>query len=112
MSDHGENPFPFNDEDRPEYQKRQQRFRDLAASAGDFRGALGTHTEKRLVDDDEGDIQFAIGERDGRVVIDFGTPVHWLGMTPQQASDFASAVLRRAREVGRKAGETVAFTIG
>lgn len=25
--------------------------------------------------------------KDGKVVLDFGTPVAWVGMTPQQAAD-------------------------
>jgi len=111
MSNHGNSPFDFGDEDRPEFQKRQQLLRDLMNSTADFRGALGQFPESALTKDDEGAIRFAIGERDGKVVIDFGTPVHWMGMTPQQASDFASAVLKRARAVARRNGETVAFTI-
>lgn len=111
MSNHGPKPFDFGD-DKPEFQKRQQRFRDFINSVADFRGAVGDFPEGRLTKDDEGAIQFAIGERDGKVVIDFGTSVHWLGMTPQQAADFASAVLKRARQVARENGETVGFTIG
>jgi hypothetical protein len=77
-----------------------------------FRGALGDYTEGKLTKQDEGAIQFAIGEMNGKVVIDFGTAVHWVGMTPQQAADFASAILSRARLTARKNGETVGFTIG
>ena len=61
---------------------------------------------------DEGAIQFSIGEKDGKVVIDFGTPVAWVGMSPQQAADFASTLLKRARLVARQNGESVGFTIG
>jgi O-acetyl-ADP-ribose deacetylase (regulator of RNase III) len=85
--------------------------RDLLNTTG-FRGALGDFPEGQLTKTDEGAIQFAIGEKDGKVVIDFGTPVHWLGMTPQQAADFASAIIKRAREAARKNGKTVGFTIG
>lgn len=110
MSNHGPNPFEFNDGDKPAFQKRQQLMRDLLSTTG-FRGAVGDFPEGVLTKDDEGSIQFAIGERDGKVVIDFGTPVHWLGMTPQAAADFASLVLKRAREVGRKRGNSIGFTI-
>ena len=111
MSNHGQNPFDFGDDGRPEFQKRQERIRELMDSVADFRGALGQFPEPALTKDDEGAIQFAIGERDGKVVVDFGTSVHWLGMTPQQAADFASTILKRARLVARKNGETVGFTI-
>ncbi len=106
MSHHGDEPF-----DGPYFQKRQKLMRDLLNTTG-FRGAIGSFPEGELTKSDEGAIQFAIGEQDGKVVIDFGTSVHWLGMTPQQAADFASAVLKRARLVGRKNGETVTMTIG
>jgi hypothetical protein len=109
MSHHG--PNPFDGEQGPDFQKRNALMRDLLNTAG-FRGAIGAYPEGKLTPADEGNIQFAIGERDGKVVIDFGTSVHWLGMSPQQAADFASAVLAKARLVGRKSGETITMTIG
>jgi len=111
MSNHGPNPF---DDDAGDEFKRTVERRDLMRSllnTTGFRGAVGDYPEGQLTKQDEGSIQFAIGEKDGKVVIDFGTPVHWLGMTPQQAADFASSVLKRAREVARKSGETVGFVI-
>jgi len=105
MAHHGQNPFDGNS---PEFQRRQTLMRDLLNTTG-FKGAIGDFPEGQLTTADEGSIQFAIGEQDGKVVI--GTPVHWLGMTPQQAADFASTVLKRAREVARKQGQTVGFTI-
>lgn len=109
MSHHGSNPFD-SQPGSPEFQRRQMLMRELLNTTG-FRGAVGAFPDGQLTKSDEGSIQFAIGEQDGKVVIDFGTPVHWLGMTPQQAADFASAVLKRSREVARKNGETVGFTI-
>ena len=103
----GENPIPPIEAIR----KRQQLMRDLLNTTG-FRGAIGHHPGGKLTKSDEGAIQFAIGEQDGKVVIDFGTPVHWLGMTPQEAADFASTVLKKARLIGRKNGETITMTIG
>lgn len=108
MSHHGKNPFDLGE--GPEFQKRQSLMRELLNTTG-FRGATDHFPAGKLNKTDEGGIQFAIGEQHGKVVIDFGTPVHWLGMTPQEAADFASALLKRARLVARKSGETVGFTI-
>ena len=108
MSNHGPNPFPFNEGEEPEFQKRRELMRDLLTTTG-FRGALGTYPEKKLTKDDEGAIQFAIGSKADKVVIDFGTQVHWLAMTPEQAAEFASTLLKKAREVGRAHGKTIAF---
>lgn len=113
MAHHGPNPF-----DDPEEAKkleiarsRNERIRNLLDTTG-FRGALGEFPEGQLTKQDEGAIQFAIGAKDGKVILDFGTPVHWVAMTPQQAADLASSILSKAREVGRMNGETVTLTIG
>ena len=114
MAHHGPNPFddpPDNPERFEQVQKRNKLMRDLLDTTG-FRGALGDFPEGKLTKQDEGAIQFAIGSKDGKVVIDFGTPVHWLGLTAQQAADLASLLLNKAREVGRRNGESIAFTIG
>jgi hypothetical protein len=115
MSHHGNEPFDGEPEDGKKkfeaIQKRNELMRDLLSTTG-FRGALGEFPEGQLSKTDEGSIQFAIGQKDGKVVLDFGTPVHWVGMNPQQAADLASSLMKKAREVARANGEMVSFTIG
>lgn len=112
MSNHGPNPFQnFDDEDKPQFQQRNERLRSLLDVTG-FSGATGQFPEPKLQPTDEGEIQFTLGEKDGKVVIDFGTSVHWLAMTPQQAAEFASAVLKKAKEAWIENGETVSFVLG
>ena len=111
MAHHGSEPFDGMPEDPEKKIARNKLMRDLLSTTG-FRGSLGEFPESQLTKTDEGSIQFAIGEKDGKVVIDYGTPVHWIGMTPQQAAEFASLIMKRAREVARKNGETVTFVIG
>lgn len=111
MAHHGSEPFDGEPEGPEKKIARNKLMRDLLSTTG-FRGALGDFPEGKLTKTDEGSIQFAIGEKDGKVVLDFGTPVHWVGMTPQQAAEFASTLIKRAREVARKNGETVSFVIG
>lgn len=53
-----------------------------------------------------------IGVKNGKVVLDFGTPVAWVGMNPQQAADLASTLVRHAREAARASGQSVTFVIG
>ena len=110
MSHHGSDPFEGFDPERKA--SREKMLNELMSGAKEFRGALGDFPEGQLTKSAEGAIQFAIGEKDGKVVLDFGTPVSWLGLNAQQAADLASLLLKRAREVGRKNGETIAFTIG
>lgn len=110
MSHHGPNPFDETPDDPAVKMARNRLLRDLLDTTG-FRGALGSFPDGQLSKGDEGAIQFAVGEKDGKVVIDFGTPVHWIGLTPQQACDIASAILKRARYVARQNGETIAFNL-
>jgi hypothetical protein len=112
MSHHGSEPFDSAPEDPERKLARAKFMREMMSSAKDFRGSLGNFPEGKLTKTDEGAIQFAVGEKDGKIVLDFGTPVNWVGMSPQQAADLASLLLKRAREVGRKNGETIGFTIG
>lgn len=109
MSHHG--PNPFDGESSPEFAARQKLMRDLLNTTG-FRGAVGSFPDGKLTKRDEGLIQFAVGEQNGKVVIDFGTPTTWLGMTAQQAADLGAQLTKWARLVGRKNGETVTMTIG
>ena len=112
MAHHGSEPFDGSPEDPERKIARQKFMAELMSSAKDFRGALGDFPEGKLTKTDEGAIQFAVGEKDGKVILDFGTPVNWVGMNPQQAADLASLLLKRAREVGRKNGKIISFTIG
>jgi hypothetical protein len=109
MSHHG--PNPFDGEEGPDFQARAMLMRELLNTTG-FRGAIGSYPDGKLTKQDEGLIQFAVGDQDGKVVLDFGTPVTWVGMTAQQAMDLAGDLMKRARLVARKKGETVAITIG
>lgn len=116
MGHHSDEPFdgesdPFREKRMEAEQARSKLMRDLLSTTG-FRGALGDFPEGKLTPKDEGAIQFAIGVEKGKVVLDFGTSVHWVGMSPQQAADLGSLLLKRAREAARANGETVSFTIG
>ena len=74
-------------------------------------GATGQHTQGKLTPHDEGGIQFAVGSKDRKVVINFGTPVAWLGMPPEQAVELAQLLISHARQVARetKTVLTIAF---
>lgn len=76
-----------------------------------FRGATGQHPMGKLTEHDEGELQFTIGQKDGKVVLDFGKPVAWVGMPAQQAADLAAFLIKRARAVARENGESISVTI-
>ena len=64
-------------------------------------GATGEFPDGRVTDDDEGEIRFAVAadsER-GLVHIDFGKPVHWMAMTPEQATEVGMLIRAKALEI-------------
>ena len=61
-------------------------------------GPTGQFPDGKLVDHDEGELVFAINHLKGKVVIDFGKPVHSVGMTPHQAVALANTLIRKARD--------------
>lgn len=98
MSHHGNDKFP---------EELRRKLLDTAS----FRGALGDFPSGKLTPSDEGAIQFGITAKDGKVVLDFGTPTAWIGMEPQQAADLAMAMLKHARAAGRASGKLVHFAL-
>lgn len=67
-------------------------------------GATGRHPEGHLGEQDEGEIQFAIAadKKGGKVLIDFGKPVAWVGMSAQQARELGVTLCRKAGDVDGK----------
>lgn len=74
-------------------------------------GATGEHPEGKLNAGDEGGIQFAVGVKDGKVCLDFGTPVAWLGMNPGDALTLASSLIEHARKAARGTGSILTLNL-
>jgi FKBP-type peptidyl-prolyl cis-trans isomerase 2 len=62
-------------------------------------GPTGQFPHGKLTEHDEGEIAFAVLVKDGKVVIDFNHPVHWLGMTPEQAIKLGELLIKRGRNL-------------
>ena len=58
-------------------------------------GATGEFPQGKLNADDEGQLRMAITVKDDKLIIDFGKPVHWLGMNKEEARQFAELILNR-----------------
>ena len=61
-------------------------------------GPTGEFPEGKLTEKDEGAVVFAVGVEQGKVVIQFDTPMSWLGMLPDQALQLANILRTRALE--------------
>lgn len=74
-------------------------------------GRTGDFPHGKLNGSDEGGIRFAIGEDGDNVVINFGTPVAWLGMPPEQAVALAEMLIAKARIVARRTGKVLTVSL-
>jgi hypothetical protein len=61
----------------------------------------------KLNPDDEGELSMKIGVQNGRVILDFGTPVTWLGMHPAEAVAMAGMLIKHARTCAAVTGENI-----
>lgn len=61
-------------------------------------GALGTFSHGKVNDDDQGDLRMAVtfDPVDGIVRVEFGKPVAWLGLPPDQARVLGQLLLKHA----------------
>lgn len=64
-------------------------------------GPTGRFPGGKLTANDEGEIRLAVGSLEGKVVLNFGTPIASLGMTPGQALSLGHSLVRQAREIQR-----------
>lgn len=82
---HGQEP----PERRAEFMKKaaqiEKRLRETMAGLG----PTGRFPEGKLTPDDEGEFAYRVGHHHGKVVIDFGTPVAWVGFAPEEARALA-----------------------
>lgn len=60
-------------------------------------GATGNFPDGKIIEQDEGEIMIGITEVEGRVVINFGKPVHWVGLTKQQAVEIAQSLILHSK---------------
>jgi len=68
-------------------------------------GATGEFPDGKLNEADEGAAIMAIGHLKGRVIVDFGQPVAWLGLSPQEAVTMAQYLINQARQAALKTVE-------
>ncbi len=67
-------------------------------------GKLGSFSEGRVHSSDEGDIRFGVAAdtAHGVVIINFSTPVAWLGLPPDTARQLAALLIAKADEIGQR----------
>jgi hypothetical protein len=61
-------------------------------------GATGKFPEGKLVPNDEGEVRLIVGHFRDKVIVDFGTPVKWFAMEPEQAIELAKHIRKNAEK--------------
>lgn len=64
-------------------------------------GETGKFPRGKLHADDEGELQMGVTVNQGTVILAFGKPVAWLGLTPQIARALAATLIERADEAAK-----------
>ncbi len=62
-------------------------------------GATGEYPQGHLRDDDEGELHLGIGVSEGKVIINFGKAVSWIGFDADQATEIGGNILLMAKKI-------------
>lgn len=62
-------------------------------------GPTGRFPDGKVSEHDQGELQFAVYHKDGKVIVEYGTSVTWVGLDPNSAINFGNALLKHARKV-------------
>lgn len=65
-------------------------------------GPTNEYPEGKLTNEDEGELAFAVFGDKGKVIIDFSTPVRWIGFTPEQLMKLIKLLFKHAKEQSDK----------
>jgi hypothetical protein len=68
-------------------------------------GPTDDFPEGKLNEEDEGGLMMAISIESGNVRIDFGKPIAWFAIPPDQALALASVIVGRAMEIKARGGK-------
>jgi hypothetical protein len=64
-------------------------------------GSTGQFPDGKIDENDEGELRLSI-EADSltnQIIIDFGEPVTWVSLSPEEAIDFAEFITKKAKEL-------------
>lgn len=103
MSHHSEQPMPddfmrrFREAHSEAERMRQDAYREQL-------GQTGKYPDGQLNERDEGEIQFAIaGDAERNLIhLNFGKPVAYVSLTPDQAVQVAQSLIRQARGISKE----------
>lgn len=66
---------------------------------GDSVGPTGRFPGGKLTETDKGEVVFEVVKFKGKVLVNFGTPVMYIGMSPEEARRFGSLLIQKANAI-------------
>jgi hypothetical protein len=69
-------------------------------------GPTGDYPHGKMNEEDEGGIMLGIAHDKGKVIINFGKPIAWVGFPPEQAFELARLIAEHAHAAMRDITET------
>ena len=66
---------------------------------GDALGPTGRFPGGKLTDTDKGEVVFEVVRFKNKVIVNFGTPLMYIGMSPKEARRFGSLLIQKANAI-------------
>lgn len=66
---------------------------------GDALGPTGRFPGGKLTETDKGEVVFEVGAFKGKVIVNFGTSLMYMGMSPKEARRFGSLLIQKANAI-------------
>lgn len=74
--------------------------RQIQKEQGNPVGATGQFPQGKMHDSDEGELRLAVTTTDGKVVMDFGKQVVWIGFDGPQAVSLGELLIKHGKNLG------------
>lgn len=62
-------------------------------------GATNKFPQGKLNKDDEGELRMAVFERNGKIIIDFGKDLNWIGFGKEEAQSLGELLINKAKNL-------------
>ena len=101
MAHHGSQDFSdmakYQDMINKQYKDGKNPFKAFVEHVG--LGATGNFPDGKIDPNDEGEIRFAMTISDGKLIINFGKPIVWVGLTKENVNDLITYLQENVKEM-------------
>ena len=98
MAHHSGQPLPGTHSGQPP-PRLLDLVRQIQEKQGQPVGPTGQFPQGKLHDTDEGELRLAVTKSNGKVVVDFGKPVVWIGFDAAQAVSLGELLIKHGKDM-------------